>query len=140
MPNIKQATISGQNSQAGQMPINEVCIPNISQKERLGRLASGVFAFVFSIAVLAVLMITGAERWWRLLLFLPLMGATVGFFQWQDKTCVGLAARQSRKVGDTMEKIEDAAELAQVRRQASRVQGKAFLAAIPLTLVTLLLP
>jgi len=39
-----------------------------------------------------------------------------------------------------VEKIEDAAELAQVRRQARRVQLKAFLAAIPLTLIALALP
>jgi hypothetical protein len=39
-----------------------------------------------------------------------------------------------------VEKIEDAAELAQVRRQALRVQLKALLAAIPLTLIALALP
>ena len=39
-----------------------------------------------------------------------------------------------------MEKIEDASELAQVRRQAGRVQLKAFLAAIPSTLIALALP
>jgi len=39
-----------------------------------------------------------------------------------------------------VEKIDDAAELAQVRRQARRVQLKAFLAAIPLTLIVLAPP
>ncbi|HLF26847.1 MAG TPA: hypothetical protein VJG32_10965 [Anaerolineae bacterium] len=39
-----------------------------------------------------------------------------------------------------MEKIVDAAELAQVRRQARGVQLKALLAAIPLTLIALALP
>jgi len=39
-----------------------------------------------------------------------------------------------------VEKIEDAAELAQVRRQARRVQLKAILIAIPLTLMALALP
>jgi hypothetical protein len=53
---------------------------------------------------------------------------------------VGLAARGSRKLGDKEEKIVDIAELTQVRRQARRVQFKAFLAAIPLTLVALVLP
>ncbi len=41
---------------------------------------------------------------------------------------------------DQVEQIEDAAELAQVRRQARRVQIKALMAAIPLTLLALLLP
>ena len=39
-----------------------------------------------------------------------------------------------------MEKIEDADELAQVRRQARRVQFKAILAAVPMTLIALALP
>jgi hypothetical protein len=39
-----------------------------------------------------------------------------------------------------VEKIEDEAELAQVRRQATWVQRKALIAAIPLTLIALVLP
>jgi hypothetical protein len=53
---------------------------------------------------------------------------------------VGLSARGSRQLGDEVEKIEDAAELAQVRKQASKVQLKSLLAAIPLTLIVLALP
>jgi hypothetical protein len=53
---------------------------------------------------------------------------------------VGLAARGARKLGDNVEQIEDAAELAQVRRQARRAQIKALLVAIPLTLLALALP
>jgi hypothetical protein len=53
---------------------------------------------------------------------------------------VRLAARGSRQLGDQEEKIDDADELAQVRRQARRVQLKALLVAIPLTLVALALP
>jgi hypothetical protein len=43
-------------------------------------------------------------------------------------------------LGDQVEKIEDPAELAQVRQQARRVQLKAMLVAIPLTLLALMLP
>jgi hypothetical protein len=39
-----------------------------------------------------------------------------------------------------VEKIEDPAELAQVRKQARRVNIKSILAAIPLTLLALILP
>jgi hypothetical protein len=53
---------------------------------------------------------------------------------------VGLSARGSRQLGDQVEKIEDAAELAQVRRQAHKVQIKSLLAAIPLTLLALAVP
>jgi hypothetical protein len=53
---------------------------------------------------------------------------------------VGLAARGSRKTGDTDEQIEDQAELAQVRRQARVVNIKSLLATLPLTLIGLMLP
>jgi hypothetical protein len=53
---------------------------------------------------------------------------------------VGLASRSSRQLTDEIEKIEDEAELAQVRRQARKVSIKAFLAAIALTLIALALP
>ncbi|MGC1376346.1 MAG: hypothetical protein WA821_08990 [Anaerolineales bacterium] len=138
MTTEKQATVF--NPDAGQAPTGAVCIPNISTEERLKRLRFGVIAFAVAIAILVVLMVTGVSSWWRLLLFLPFAGAGTGFFQWRDKTCVGLSARQSRKLGDQMEKIEDPAELAQVRWQANRVQVKAFAAAVALTLIALLLP
>ena len=43
-------------------------------------------------------------------------------------------------MGAGVEKIQDPAELAQVRRQARQVQFKALLVAIPLTLIALALP
>jgi hypothetical protein len=62
------------------------CVPNISQRERKKRLFSGFLALIFALAILIVLMVLGADRWWRLLLFFPFWGATIGFFQWRDKT------------------------------------------------------
>jgi hypothetical protein len=53
---------------------------------------------------------------------------------------VGLASRSSRKLTNQIEEIEDEAELAQVRRQARKVLFKAFLAALPLILISLALP
>jgi hypothetical protein len=53
---------------------------------------------------------------------------------------VGLAARGSRRLGEQVEKIEDSAELAQVRRQARLVSLKALAAGIALTLIALALP
>jgi hypothetical protein len=53
---------------------------------------------------------------------------------------VGLASRSLRNLNGTFEKIEDQAELAQVRRQALRVNVKGLLAAIALTLIALALP
>ncbi|MCW5873540.1 MAG: hypothetical protein KIS88_02720 [Anaerolineales bacterium] len=123
-----------------QQTASEVCIPNISTAERRKRLGFAVLAFGFGLAILAILVATGTDRLWRLPLLLLFWGAGSSFFQWLDKTCVGFAAQGVRKLGDTTEKIEDANELAQVRRQALRVQLKGLLVAVPLTLIALALP
>jgi hypothetical protein len=121
-------------------PPTDACIANISTEERQKRLRFGLTCFALSLIVLAVLVFTGGDRLWRLPLFFLFAGATTGFFQWYDKTCVAFARINSRKVGDKMEVIEDEAELAQVKAQARKVQLKAFLAAIPMLLIALALP
>ncbi len=90
---VWQATTlnSGSNQDAGQTPggglkTGEVCIPNISISERRKRLAGGVIGLVICLGVLAMLMTTGADRGWRLILLPLLWGAAVGFFQWRAKT------------------------------------------------------
>ena len=118
----------------------ETCIANISPRERRGRLVAGMIQFAVAIAILAVLVGLGVDRLWRLPLFLLFAAAAVGFFQWHDKTCVAHARLGTRKLTDKMEKIEDEAELTQVRRQARKVLIKAALVAIPLTLIALALP
>jgi len=93
MSTVWQATIpgSGLGGDASQTPagtpeIGQVCIANISQRERRKRLMSAVVQMAIAIAILAVLVVTGVDRWWRLPLFLLFWGAAVGYFQWRDKT------------------------------------------------------
>ncbi len=65
---------------------SEVCIANISPRERLKRLIGGVIPFVIGLAILAWLLAIHADRLWRVPLFFLFAGAAVGFFQWRDKT------------------------------------------------------
>ena len=125
---------------AGEMETGEVCIANISPSQRMRRLRFGIISLVIGLAVLAALMAFDVSRWWRLALFPVMVGAATGYFQWHDKTCVALAARNTRHIGDHEESIEDGDELAQVKRQANRVQLKSFAVGLALTLVTLALP
>src|SRR5262245_16721378 len=118
----------------------EVCIANISPSERRKRLLFGMLPLVIGLAILAVLITIGASRWWRLALLPLFWAAAIGFFQWRDQTCISLAARNLRHLSDQDERIEDAAELAQVRRQARRVQLKGSLAAVLMTLLALVPP
>ena len=64
----------------------DLCIPNISAPERLKRLMGGIVSLAISLAMLAALLSTGADRWWRLALFPLFIGAASGYFQWRDKT------------------------------------------------------
>ncbi len=66
--------------------IGEVCIPNISLNERRKRLKFGLIVFAINLAVLAVLLATGINLWWRIGLFPLFAAAASGFFQWRDKT------------------------------------------------------
>ncbi|HJS29300.1 MAG TPA: hypothetical protein VJ768_06745 [Anaerolineales bacterium] len=71
---------------AARPPTGAVCIPNISTAERRKRLVSGLVAFAIGLAILVALVLTGADRLWRLPLFLLFASAASGFFQWRDKT------------------------------------------------------
>jgi hypothetical protein len=53
---------------------------------------------------------------------------------------VSLASRGLRNISDKEERIEDPAELVQVRHQALRVILKGALVAIPLTILAYLIP
>src|SRR4051812_24687522 len=118
MSTIKQSATLSPGPNAEQASTGDVCIVNISPKERFKRLISAVIIFGIGLAVLAVLIAIGANRWLRLPLFFFFMGAAAAFFEWQDKTCVALTALQLRKLNDHAEKIEDSTELAQLRRQS----------------------
>ncbi|MGB8648464.1 MAG: hypothetical protein WCF84_24725 [Anaerolineae bacterium] len=63
-----------------------LCIANISPRERRRRLIAGVVPFVIALAILGTLMAFGVNRLWRLPLLLLFLAATIGFFQWRDKT------------------------------------------------------
>lgn len=64
----------------------DVCIANISPKERRKRLNFGILQFVVGLVLLAVLLGTGADKAWRLSLFAIFASAAVSAFQSYDKT------------------------------------------------------
>ncbi|MBC7878120.1 MAG: hypothetical protein H7Y59_13200 [Anaerolineales bacterium] len=64
----------------------EVCIANISLAERRKRLNFAIIQFVIALIILAILLITGADKVWRLTLILPFGAAAASYFQWRDKT------------------------------------------------------
>ncbi len=122
----------------GESQSGEVC-SNINAAGRSRRLRFGIIQFVFAIIVLVVLMATGVDRLWRLPLFFIFAAAAIGYFQWHDKICVAFARSGIQDGTNGVEKMEDAAKLAQVRRQARRVMLKACLVALLLTALAFIL-
>ena len=64
----------------------EVCIPNISLKERKKRVQFAVRYFIFTLLVLAVLIAFDVNPLWRLPLFFMFSAATTSYIQALDKT------------------------------------------------------
>jgi hypothetical protein len=65
---------------------SDVCIPNISPKERRKRVQFAIQYFLFTLVVLGALVAFDANPLWRLPLFFLFSAATTSFFQARDKT------------------------------------------------------
>ena len=63
-----------------------ICIPNIGPNERRRRLRGGLLGLAIALVIAIVLFATGADRWWRLILFPVIYGGMTGVFQWREKT------------------------------------------------------
>lgn len=62
---------------------------NIGPDERASRRKMGIFSTIGAIVLLLVLLATNANKPWRLLLFLPVAGAAMGFLQDRMHFCAG---------------------------------------------------
>ena len=66
--------------------IGEVCIANISPKERKKRARFAVQQLLITLFVLGALVVLDVNPLWRLLLFFIFSAATTSYFQALDKT------------------------------------------------------
>lgn len=64
----------------------DVCIANISPKERQIRMRFGITQLVITLVILAVLVALDVNPLWRLPLFFMFSAAAAGYFQAKDKT------------------------------------------------------
>jgi hypothetical protein len=69
----------------GEAP-GRVCIPNINAEERRKRLIPGIIGMVLTLVILGVMMTTGIDRLWRIVLFFLFAGSASGYFQARDYT------------------------------------------------------
>ena len=68
------------------VPSSQLCIANISTRERRKRLLGGAIELVIGLGIWAALLAFGVNRWWRLALLPVFWGAIEGYFQWRDRT------------------------------------------------------
>ena len=66
--------------------IGDVCIPNISPKERKKRVQFAIRYFLFTLVVLGMLIAFGVNPLWRLPLFFMFSAATTSYIQALEKT------------------------------------------------------
>jgi hypothetical protein len=75
-----------QNNLSTENEAGEVCIANISPRERRKRLMFGVQQFILTLVILVVLILLHVNPLWRLTLLFMFWASTTGYFQARDKT------------------------------------------------------
>jgi len=65
---------------------DEICVANISPRERQLRLRFGINQFFLTLAVLGALVAFDVDPLWRLPLLFMFWASAVGYFQARDKT------------------------------------------------------
>ena len=113
---------------------------NIGPRERRKRRLLGIVSLTVAVGVAFALVILGAPRWSRLVLFFPLWMAGLGLFQAREKTCIALAARGACNMDAGEEPVADGALAARLRDKAAAVHRRALLVAAAITVVVLVFP
>ena len=116
---------------------------NIGPMEIRRRRAFAIAGFAAAAVLFAVLVAIGAPAWTRLLVLLPLMGGVFSWLQARRRFCAGFAMAGIANFGgadDLQRGVQDPearkADIAAVRRMTR----DAFLIALPLTILAVLLP
>jgi len=115
---------------------------NIGKNEIRQRKLVGLVGLFFSISSLIGLMAVGAAREARLGIFLPLMVASIGYFQVRGKFCLayGLAGTFNLgKLGD-ISRVSDPINRSADRATALKILFKSFMLASIATIVVFVLP
>ncbi len=97
-------------------------------------------AFTVGVASIFVLVVAGAPRWSRLIVFLPIWIGGLGLMQAREKICIALAARGVCNMDAGEEKLADEAFAEQVRLKARHINRRALLTAALITVLSLVFP
>jgi hypothetical protein len=113
---------------------------NIGPLERRKRRLLGIVALTVGVGVAFILVVYGAPRWSRLVVFFPVWMAGLGLLQAREKTCIALAARgvcnmDAGEVGLMDEKL-----IEELRAKARQINRRSTITAALITLVVIAFP
>jgi hypothetical protein len=117
-----------------------VCVENIGPREARKRLRLAGVLMLVAVAGSVALVMLQAPRVLRVLLFPPIWGAALGYFQARERTCVVLARRGARNLDRGVEAVSDPAVAGASRRQARKVHLMAVVTGVVATVLLLVLP
>jgi hypothetical protein len=115
-------------------------VANIGPRERRKRRLLGIVSLTIAVGVAFLLVVYGAPRWTRLLVFFPLWMAGLGLLQAREKTCIALAARSMCNMDAGDEPLKDDALATRLREKAAALHTRALLVAAAITVVVLVFP
>ena len=113
---------------------------NIGPREQRKRRLLGIVALTIGTGLAFVLVVTGAPRWSRAIVFLPIWIAGLGLMQAREKTCLALAARGTCNMDAGEERLRDQNLIDKLRDKARRINRRAMITAVAITLLALAFP
>jgi hypothetical protein len=133
-------------TQAASAPINDAYVPgvcNINREEIKKRQTIGYVSLAVSVAILALLLIAGSSRWFRLVIALPAIVMVSGFLQAKNHFCVGYAGAGQENASEgstTATTITDDTAKTLDKKRSSTMNRQSFAAGVVIALLTLIIP
>ncbi|MGH7145384.1 MAG: hypothetical protein ACREJ2_14840 [Planctomycetota bacterium] len=115
-------------------------VENIGRRERFKRLTMAVVMFLVAAGLAIGLVVSHADRWWRLTVALPALLSGLGFFQYQARTCVMHAMQGTCNLDQGTKSVEDASLRGLLLRRARSVTALAVAFAVLVTAAVMFLP
>jgi len=113
---------------------------NIGPREQRKRRLLGIVALTVGVAASFVLVVYGAPRVLRVVIFFPIWIAGLGLLQAREKTCIALAARGTCNMDDGEKSLSDANLITQLRVKARALNRRAAITALAVTILALAFP
>lgn len=115
-------------------------VMNLGPRERRKRRLMGIVSLTVGVGLAFVLVVYGAPRLSRLVIFFPVWMAGLGLLQSRERTCIALAARGVCNMDEGEERIADEGRVEALREKARWINRRALLTAAAITLLALVFP